>query len=126
MPKSKSNKSTKKSSRKVSKKTSKKLNTKKASITKSYSPPSQQNFFSYADMNVFEILKSLRKYCSFGQGRKTHGRTDRKPAYRKFSTVPLHVSFEGLRQETPRVFRVMLPLIFPGVLITNNEKKCLV
>jgi len=57
MPKAKSKKSSKKSSKKLN---SKKLNTKKASVTKSYSPPSQQNFFSFADMNVFEILKSYK------------------------------------------------------------------
>ena len=58
--------------KKVSKKTSKKSNkrptkrsSKKASITKSYSPPSEQNYFSLVDNNVFEILKSYKNVYEY-------------------------------------------------------------
>ena len=63
------------------------------------------------------------KYAHTISGGENYTRTHTQEAcYRKYSTVPLRMSFEGLRQENPRVFRVMLPLIFPGVLIMGYGK----
>ena len=84
--------------------------------------PGVKSFFSEIYFtSVLQNLKSTKfpevLFVWAGEtDRHTHTRT--KSAYRKFSTVPLRMSFEGLRQENPRVFRVMLPLIFPGVLIS--------